>query len=592
MSAVDDLKNGNDGNTRRTNIDLSNITGNKPARKTMTANEIAKEGGVDEDERYKPDSNQTYIQSILDTNNPNSDFMKHVAEKTAEAQQWIQEQEEKKILEQENVESEEIDDDEDLEDNGGVVIDMTKHNTTIEEDLSNPEMTEGEDMSNANVISFDLTGGADENIEDSEPVIEEDTPVEEDVEKEQQETPVENVQEQPKEETKEIKKEMFTADDVDIQISQETESSIDENSGEEEDDNIRIDDDSDDNDEYDRLRKITTERLKPTSLNLNISSFTIAKKAKANTSAVFQAYKAKISKWVLFNQKSTIMMKEFSGSELEMMMEYYQASRRSPDAMRRMFQMIYDHIASPKPANFDTWLKVTPYSDIDNYFFAIYIASFNGANYIPIDCTDQNCKKSYITDDIDIIKKMVKFDSEEKKNEFAKLYASEVPPMTKGIYTSEVIPLSQNVAIGFKEPSFWDRIEIDSIDNDTANEFSSIISLIPYIDNIYVIDMQNQQLIPVAYKEFPENPVRTSRAKIKKYNSIFNSLTVDEFTPVKAYVSAMLDKANRGVTYVIPETICPECGHVNPETVIGQGQVADMVFTRCQLGALVTTSIN
>jgi hypothetical protein len=285
------------------------------------------------------------------------------------------------------------------------------------------------------------------------------------------------------------------------------------------------------------------------------------------------------------------MMKEFSGSELELLMEYYGESRRSVDSMRRMFNMIYDHIASAKPANFDTWLKITPYSDIDNYFFAIYIASFNNANYIPIDCSNEKCGKSYVTENIDIMNSMVKFATKEAKEEFAAIYKSEVPPVSKGIYISEIVPLSYKVAIGFKEPSLWDRLEIDSIDEKTQQEFSSILGLIPYIDNVYEIDAENKDLIPIGYKEFPENSVRTTRSKIRKYNSVFSSLTVDEFAPVKAYVSALLDKTSRGVDYVIPETTCPECGHKNPEIPIGQGQVADMVFTRCQLGALVNTSI-
>ena len=67
---------------------------------------------------------------------------------------------------------------------------------------------------------------------------------------------------------------------------------------------------------------------------------------------------------------------------------------------------------------------------------------------------------------------------------------------------------------------------------------------------------------------------------------------IDAFTPVKAYITALDNKSSRGINYVMPETKCPECGHVNPEMPIGNGEVADLVFTRCQLGALVSTSIN
>lgn len=598
MSAINKLKSGTEAeNANVKKINLNSLNNNKGRRQSISVTTAAKEKSTvdDTDDINKTETAQTYTESILDTENPDSMFMQHVKEKTEEASEWIAEQEEKEALEAEEASDISIDTTSDVEDydddEDGIMIDMTNP----DEDLSNPVMMEADD-SEGEVISFDLTSDNIEDVEEEDEVAYDLTDESDDIEDAEEEevaeeTPV--VEPTIEENNEEPKKEQFTAPEIDIEVSQEETSSIDEKAGEETDNDITpINEDDDiEDDEMDRLRQITTERLKPASLNLDLSSFTIAKKAKVNANKVYKAYKSKISKWVLFNQKCTIMMKEFSGSELEMLMEYYTESRRSVDAMRRMFNMIYDHITSAKPANFETWLKITPYSDIDNYFFAIYIASFNGANYIPIDCGNDKCGKSYVTDNIGIMDSMVKFDSEEKKAEFAKIYQSETPPASKGIYTSEIVPLSYNVAIGFKEPSLWDRLEIDSIDENTQREFSSIIGLIPYIDNIYEIDMENHDLTPIGYKEFPENAARTRRSKIRKYNTIFGSLTIDEFAPVKAYVSALLDKTSRGVDYVIPETTCPECGHVNPEIPIGQGQVADMVFTRCQLGALVNTSI-
>lgn len=591
MSAIDDLKNGAE-QSKHINIDLTQMSNKNKERRTISLDEAVRtKSTVDDINGQKTETNQTYIQSLLDTENPNSAFMQHVAEKTEEASAWMAEQEEKAALAREEAEEKAAAaEDEDYDDRGGTVIDLTKP-APVEEDLSNPEMTEGEDMSDSEVVAFDLTTPGpeedpadDEIVEDNLEVVTEPTPIPE-------ATPAtEEVKAEPAKK-EEKKKEVFKSD-IDLEVDREAESSIDAKSGDEEDDTIRLDSEEEDNEEYNRLRQITSERLKPVSLNLDLSSFTIAPKAKANVESIFKSYKAKISKWVLFNQKCTVHMKEFSGSELETMMEYYQAARRSPDAMRRMYQMIYDHIVSAKPANFDTWLKVTPYSDLDNYFFAIYIASFNGANYIPIDCTNKNCGKSYITENVDIMNSMVHFNTKEERDKFTELYRSEAKAISSGRYVSEVVALSNQVAIGFKEATLWDIIEINSIDNNTANEFSSIIEYIPYIDKLYIIDAANKSLTPIGYKEYPENPQKTTRSKIKKYNSIFNAMSIDEFTPVKAYISALLDKTTRGIDYVIPETVCPECGQVNPERPIGQGQVADMVFTRCQLGALVTTSIN
>ena len=592
MSAIDELKAGAENSTGK-QINLNNLTNNgSSGRKPITIDHAIEINAVEDDSPAEP--TQTYVESILDTENPNSMFMQHVKEKTAEAQEWIAEQEEKRAMEEESA-TDESEDDED-----GLVIDTTS-DAEEEEDTDEVRMTAG-DTSNMEIV--DIMGNSDNEDDEEESDEDDDEPVdiddeeeseeeEDDTDEELYESDDEETVEKAVESKTEEQHQSFTAPEIDIEMT------------ESEDADVPVDDDDDDNDitpidsipegedvDVDRLRQIATERLNPASLNLDLSSFTVLQKPKVNSSDVFASYKAKISKWVLMNQKCTVLMKEFSGAELETLMEYYRASARSIDALRRMLNMIYDHIVSAKPSNFETWLKVTPDSDIDNYFFAIYISSFNGANYIPIDCNGDGCGKSYVTDDIGIMDGMVKFDTEEKKKEFTEIYNSEVPPQSKGVYVTEIVPLSYKVAISFKEPSLWDRIQLNSISDDVTNKFASIIALIPYIDNLYSIDMETKKLTPIGYKTFTDNKVKTTESRIRKYNSIFSSLTVDEFAPVKAYVNAIMDKSSRGIDYVIPETTCPECGHVNEETPIPQGSVADMVFTRCQLGALTNTSIN
>ena len=163
-----------------------------------------------------------------------------------------------------------------------------------------------------------------------------------------------------------------------------------------------------DNDEVlKHLQKLATEKLKPVSAKLDISSFTILKKPVSNVSPIFQNSSARVVKWVLPAQESIVLMKEFSGSELEKLREYSENSR-SVDSLNRRFFMIYDHIVSPKPATFEQWLKSVPFEDIDHYFFAIYIASFKGANFLPEDCINKGCGETFITDDINTLKKKLK----------------------------------------------------------------------------------------------------------------------------------------------------------------------------------------
>ena len=648
-------------------IDLSGITGrnrskstdtstNKNSRKAVSISEIVENNGaVDDLHTPKTESNLTYQESLLDINNPNSMFMKHLQSKTAEMNEWVAEKEEEK-KELEALARENEDDTEDDDMNNDVVIDAVSNTGVMEEeDINNPEMIE-EDLSNSDVIEYDITGEGiedeeesselsreelthvlsdissdddeedddedelvdeideddedddDEGYTDEEEDFSEDDTSEEEIETpaldllnegiEEEDTEEEKVEEAPAKEkvvkdSKPVappKKELVSGPEINLEMSEEDENTKDDIVDKDEDENELSEEDTA---LRAKLKKIAIERLKPASMGYDLSSFTVVKKPKVNADNIFKSYKSKVSKWVLFNQKCTVKMKEYAGSELELMMEYYQTSRRSVDSMRRMLHMIYDHIVSAKPASFETWLKITPYSDIDNYFFAIYIANFNGANYIPIDCTGtEGCGNSHITEDLPIVDTMVKFDSTEKKKEFEKIYKSEVPPQSKGLYVTEIIPLSRKVAIGFKEPSLWDRLSIDLIDDRTADEYGNIVAWLPYIDNIYEIDAASKQLIPIGYKTYADNESRTLRSKIRKYNDIFNSLSSDEFSPVRAYINDLSDKFDRGITYILPESECPDCGRIIPETEIPLGQVADMVFTRCQLGTLATTSIN
>lgn len=597
MSAIDELKSGVENQEKKpTKINM--ITG-APKRSAVSDITVQNAIGLPEDDLKKTDTNQTYVESILDVDNPESMFRQHYDEKLEEAKEWVaakQEEEAEKEFEEKYG-----DDEEDIEIKEE---DLKEASEEIEEDLSNPVMTSS-DLSKSDIITMDITNNntrtpdgnlvidATSDVEEADEGLNIDATVNVDDIKEDTKVEEKKIEEKEPEYTSDVDIEMHTSKEERKIESEETEDEVADTDDEDaafRDENMK------------RVQKIVAERLKPASLGLDLSSFTIAKKAEINAKEIFDSYKARVSKWVAMNQESVIYMREFSGAELEKLMEYYNAYSSSVRLARRyetatvdtrsakqMYQMIYDHLEGPKPANFNTWLKLTPVSDIDNYFFSIYISSFMGANFIPIDCGE--CKKSYVTEDINIMDNMVKFPTQEARDKFTNIYNSNNIPATKGIYTTEVVPLTNMVAIGFKEPSIDDMIAINEVDKKTQTEFSNIITFLPYIDNLYKIDVANHTLIPIGYKKY-DSESKNIRSKLRKYEAVFTSIGIDAFSPVKAYITALDQKTSRGINYVLPETTCPECGHVNPEIPIGNGEVADMVFTRCQLGALVSTSIN
>lgn len=368
----------------------------------------------------------------------------------------------------------------------------------------------------------------------------------------------------------------------DIEVTTSNEQFVKDIEVEDEADNIDVDEDE----QLKQMQKLATERLKPVSKKLDISTFTILKKPVTNVNSILHEQKSRVAKWVLPAQESVVLMRTFSGSEIELLRQFSE-DNRSVDALNRRYRMIYDHIMSPKPATFDAWLKSTPYEDVDHYFFAIYIANFKGANYLPLTCSNKNCKNSHLTEDLPIMN-MVKFDDDKAKEKFTKLYESEGNIVGKGIYSTEVVPLSDKIAVSFKQPSIWNLIEIASIDSETRNKYSAILRYIPYIDTIYEIDAENMQLIPITYKMFPNDVSHTIKSKIQKYNNLFDTLTIDEFGPVKAYISA-LDEVKTGISYVYPAIECPKCHTISDEMDI---TAEELVFIRYQLGALVSTSLS
>lgn len=531
------------------------------AREAVNIKDIApksEDDDVDDSKSYE----EAALKSInvdLNVDDPNSMFRQYVDEKEAEAKEWIAEQQEKERARQEEEELEkEMEEDEEvmLENNGSLVQDLKESAVNT----SNIVIEEDEDISSL----------IDEDIEDDD---EEDI-----VEKVNAEEKISS----PVKEEKPISV-TVSSDEFDIDLSDNQGSYTDEI--EEEEDTTTPTDDTEE--VLNHLKKLATERLKPIAKNLDISSFTVVKKPVTNITNLFEESKARVCKWVLPSQESVVFMKEFSGAELEKLRQYSQ-TKSSVNALNRRYHLIYDHIVSAKPDSFEAWLKSTPFEDVDHLFFAIYIASFKGANYLPEDCINKECKETFLTEDIDVMN-MVEFSNDVNKKKFLDLYKSEANPTAgKGLYVTERVPISNNIAITFRQPSIYNIFEIASLPDNATEKYASILQFIPYIDTIYKIDMVNHQLIPITYKMYPENAQKTIRSKVQKYNNIFNTLSVDEFNVIKAYVSG-LESKDIGINYVYPAVECPKCGTLTDK----QNTTAEeLVFTRYQLAALVNTSLN
>ena len=527
---------------------------------------------------------------------PDSMFGKYLENKSNEFREWAEEHK----AEEELKAVEEVEDVKQPDGSAAPVVDELTAALSAQEDALSDDEDDVEDFTNMNIMDDELFADEeDKDVDlelDNDQVLDTDNfledndepldtvdefAIDEDSAVEVEPEPVveEKVVETPRKEEKPKKIEVDTSDIV-LDDNSSTVLSSNDVVVEEEEDSV-----TDTQDEIrEHLRKLATEKIKPVSTKLDLSSFTIVKKPTSNTSFL-QNQSVNVAKWVLPGQNSIVHMKEFLGSELEQLREYSE-DMNSLSSMTRRFRMIYDHIASPKPSTYEAWIKSTPYSDVDHYFFAIFIACYKGANFIPKDC--DKCKETFLTDDIPIMD-MVKFKSEEAKAKFQKIYQNESIVSNKdGLYVTEVVPLSDRIAVSFKEPSIYSLIEIASLDDRFKEKYAATIQYMPYLDSLYIIDAANQTLVPIGYKGYAENAVKTIKSKIQKFNAVLNTLPSDQFNVIKSYINAIDEKEDEGISYIFPSVTCPKCGTVSEET---EASAEALVFTRYQLGNLVTTSL-
>ena len=323
-----------------------------------------------------------------------------------------------------------------------------------------------------------------------------------------------------------------------------------------------------------------SEKIKPVSKALNLSSFKVVNTPVSLSAALMETKKAAMS-WALPNSNQYIAMSEFSGKEIEQLGDTSGTNRY--ETMKNRYKLFYDHIVSPKPATLEQWLKSISFLDNDHLFFAVYGANFAGSNFIPYDCP--KCRNTFLSENIPL-ENMYKFKDDEVKAKFNKIRNSqESNPV--GLYVSEVVQISDKIAIGFRDPSIYNIVfETALLDENFTEKYRDIIAVVSYIDNIYLI--QEGTLAPIGYKIDKNNTVKTIKARIITYAKILSKLAPDQYYIILSYLNAINSK-NDDITYIKPEVTCNNCESVINEQIV---TAESLVFTRAQLASLSATSLN
>lgn len=319
------------------------------------------------------------------------------------------------------------------------------------------------------------------------------------------------------------------------------------------------------------IKKFDLERFKIKKKPVSISSIMKITKAETN-----------IADWVLPVAKRPISCSAISGTEI-IKLDPRNSNRNRLNTYRDIYRIIYDHIVDNNKPEFEAWLKTTAYHDLEHYYFCIYKATFGKNNFMNRECTNPKCKHTFIADiNID---DMINYVNDDAESLVKKIFEHDTTTRNHEI-ENDLVQISDNYAVSLTMPTIWSVvIEAASLSQQFLEKYADLIDIYSFIDEIYFIDGENEELIPVDFKPVANDQTKTIANKIRVCYNIINSLSSDEYITLLGHIRKM-DNDNIIITYQVPECTCPKCG----TKIEAESATADeLLFTRHQLGAIAAT---
>lgn len=355
------------------------------------------------------------------------------------------------------------------------------------------------------------------------------------------------------------------------------------------DDSLFDDDDEEDPVEADSdkafedLKAEVKEKITPIKKNLDLSKFTIAKKSINASKLMKLAVKDHqcIADWVTYAANRPVSLTGLSGSEI-LKLNPDNSNRNRLNTFRDMYRIIYDHIYDGNKPEFETWLKQTRFIDLPHIQFGLYMATFQGSNFVTYSCPNNKCNKVFIKD-VDF-KDMIVYANDEVKQKVQDMLRMDTTSKSNDTYETDLVPISDNYVFGLRTPSIWNVIiETASLSDQFIEKYSDLIDVVSYIDAIYLIDYENNNLIPVDTKPDPNDQAKTSARRIKVFHDIISKLSSEDYYRLRAEINDY-DKSANDISYQIPACTCPDCATEIPANT--NMSPDNMLFTRHQLAAI------
>lgn len=346
-----------------------------------------------------------------------------------------------------------------------------------------------------------------------------------------------------------------------------------------ENDSISLDEDEDDDDDgeayWKKISKEYAKKIKPVVKKLDLNAAVVSTEpVTVGTLINKNTTVTNLFKWVLPTSGRPFTMKSFTASELNSLGAMAGTASRAKDIIKSL----WDHMVDGKGDNFDNWCKVTSHKDLVHLWFGVYGGCFAGANHVPYVCP--KCKQASIASDINVYS-MVEYKTPEDKERVEKILNMPMDADMGKIMPVTRVQISDNIVIDFKDPSVYDILTTNLIDNATRQKYAEGAAMLPYISNIYYVEETPDgiRLRPLSNKVYSGNEAKTLKRKAIEYSMIIRSLNSEQYSTVSSYISQMTD-SDDGITYIYPETTCDHCRQTIPKI---ETNASEMVFTRHRL---------
>ena len=336
----------------------------------------------------------------------------------------------------------------------------------------------------------------------------------------------------------------------------------------------------------DSIKKQVRERIIDNSprRGIDLSKFTFAKKGCSVQKVMKMAITGhqNIADWVLPVANKTISMTGLSGPEI-LKLDANNSNRNKINTFKDMYGILYKHVVDANKPEFEVWLKQMRFTDLQHIYFAAYMATFNGSSFTNYSCP--HCGNVFIHD-IEF-KDLVNYKDDAAKAKVQNLLRKDTTS-DGDTYEVEMIQVSENYAFSLRTPSIWTTIiEIASLSDKFLEKHADLIDVIAYIDSVYLIDYDNNELVPVDTKPDPNDLGKTVARRVKSMHDIISTLSSEEYYTLTSAIGD-IDKTSDEITYKLPSCTCPKCNKEIPEnTDITPDQ---LLFTRHQLAAIANTS--